>query len=519
MAAFFIYSVKTGACLAWFYLFHKLLLSRETFHGLNRLMLLTAIAASLLLPLVHITLSQPVAISQGTVAVEGLIAQAVVSTDEGRSLTLAQWLFLLYLAGVAFFLLRGIASVVSLLRLMRRATLVDTSHGIRTLTLPGDVSPFSWFRYIVLSEADWKEQRREILLHERAHIARGHSLDVLLASVLIVFQWFNPAAWLIKRELQAVHEFEADEAVLSAGVDARAYQMLLIRKAVGERLFAMANNLTHNSLKKRIKMMNIQKSNRAQMLKAAAIVPLAALAITAFANNKVAEISSTVEAEAEALTSTVKTEVLTGTSIGTSSETLPSASMSTASAAEAAALSAATEAEQVKTAAPVDTANAVNVADVMPKFEGNLAAYLGQNLKYPAEAIDKDIQGRVDVRFIVSKEGKVCNASIVHGVDPSLDAEALRLVNAMPKWTPGTVDGKPVDVWFTIPISFRMTSGTATHTEKNVIVIDGTVVPASDLSKIDQSSIASIAVKKDEATKKQYGVEGEGSVILVTTKK
>ena len=124
-----------------------------------------------------------------------------------------------------------------------------------------DIAPFSWMGYIVISRKDLEENGREILIHELAHIHNRHSWDLLVADVCIFFQWFNPASWLLKQELQNIHEFEADETVIKEGVDAKQYQLLLIKKAVGTRLYSMANSFNHSKLKKRITMMLKEKSS------------------------------------------------------------------------------------------------------------------------------------------------------------------------------------------------------------------------------------------------------------------
>ncbi len=306
LGMFFIYSVKVAVCLVLFYLFHKLLMSRDTFHTFNRFAILSMMLFSLVLPLVHLSLDSEAGINRGTVALEGLVAQTVVDdggNGVGEGMTLTQVLLATYVLGVVLFVGKALLSVGSLLRLIRRARCVEVRNGIRIYTMQGDISPFSWFRYIIMSEKDWQENRREIVLHEMAHIRRCHSMDVALCNMMIVFQWYNPAAWLLKRELQTVHEYEADEAVLSAGVDATHYQMLLIRKAVGERLFSMANNLNHNSLKKRITMMKIKRTNPVQKAKIAFVLPLAAMTVAAFASQKVENLSEKVEQESEAFSS------------------------------------------------------------------------------------------------------------------------------------------------------------------------------------------------------------------------
>lgn len=428
MAAFFIYSLKAGACLAWFYLFHKLLLSRDTLHTLNRFILLAAILLSLVLPLIHLTVSDASLITKGAATIEGMIVTAVTPVEEPQTQTLAQWLFVIYIIGVAFFLLRGAISIISLFRLMRKAKKVeDNAYGC-IYTLPGDVSPFSWFHFVVLSEDDWTKHPREILLHERAHIERRHSADVLLCNMLIVFQWWNPAAWLIKRELQAIHEYEADRAVLAAGVDIRHYQMLLIRKAVGETLFSMANNLNHNSLKKRIKMMKQEKTHQWAALKAAIFLPLAALALTAFASEKVETIEKTVAAETQTVVNKVEKRM---TSAIASPQIEKSAvSEQTERAIEVTERSVPETPKATETEIePADT-TVYTTVEVMPQFPGDIMTWIIENVKCPKDASEN---GMVIVKFVIDHEGNVKNPQIVRSVSTALDAEALRVVSNMPK--------------------------------------------------------------------------------------
>ena len=263
MGLFFIYSLKVAFCLIAFYLVFKLLLSKETFHTFNRWVLLLVMVVSILLPWLKLTTAEPTAIAEGMISLESIIASAeVVNDDTQEGLSAIQLLFIIYIIGIAVFFLREVVSVVRLFRLIRRGTPLTaeqagvSQQGVRVVVMKNEIAPFSWFRHVVLSEKDFRENPREILTHELAHIRLGHSWDVAVCNLLIIFQWWNPAAWLLKRELQNVHEFEADEAVINRGVDAKQYQLLLIRKSVGERLFSMANNLNHQSLKKRITMIN-----------------------------------------------------------------------------------------------------------------------------------------------------------------------------------------------------------------------------------------------------------------------
>ena len=310
MGLFFVYILKSSVCLAIFYLFYRLLLARETFHRFNRFSLLGILLLSCLLPLVEVSVKQETEVHQTMLTLEQLLmmADAVNATEAGARAETATviWIqvaLLVYLAGIVFFAFRNVYSLVRLLMLLKSGKKEDIGS-----YLPGrkervtlivhncDIAPFSWMGYIVISRKDLEENGREILIHELAHIHNRHSWDLLVADVCIFFQWFNPASWLLKQELQNIHEFEADETVIKEGVDAKQYQLLLIKKAVGTRLYSMANSFNHSKLKKRITMMLKEKSNPWARLKYLYVLPLAAIAVTAFArpeiSGKMEEISA-----------------------------------------------------------------------------------------------------------------------------------------------------------------------------------------------------------------------------------
>lgn len=438
MGPFLVYILKSSLCLVAFYLFYKVLLSRETFYRFNRFALLSLMAFSALLPLVQITLEHPSEVGQTIVSVEDWLVE-VVSVEQATSpFTWAQALLLVYLLGIAFFFFRNAWSIVRLLRLLRggrRAsikTYLPDEEAVMLIILKEKIAPFSWMRYIIVSEEDLQENAREILLHECAHIRHRHSWDLLLADVCIFFHWFNPAAWLLKQELQTIHEYEADDCVLREGIDARQYQLLLIKKAVGTRLYSMANNLNHSNLKKRITMMMKRKSNPWARLKYAYVLPLAAMAVAAFARPEVQNASSEISA--------VKVNDLVGNLVTNLEEkiTLPD------------------------TDAILPQDSIYEIVDVMPIFPGGEASmmkYLSDNVKYPAEAQQAGIEGRVFTRFIVNEDGSVSDVEILRSVHPLLDAEAVRVVKAMPKWTSGKVNGKAVKVRYSLPLVFRLQGG------------------------------------------------------------
>ena len=438
-----IYQIKVGLCLIAFYLLWKLLLSRETFHRFNRVALLAVMALALVLPWIKITLSAPTAVSEPMVVLEELLVTPAAAGDAQQVsqpwsvLNVANWLYFIGMAIAIGWLLLG---QWNLRRLMGKGRTEALADGVTLHIVPGDVSPFSYFKHIVINEQDYRDNPREILIHEHAHIDLRHSLDVVFMSVVTLFQWWNPAAWLLCRELRQVHEYEADEAVLNANVDVKQYQLLLIRKSVGDQLFSMANNFNYQSLKKRIRMMTMNKSSRWNTLRALAVVPVIALALLAFAN-------PTDEEQPELVV-----VAYTPASAAPSNTIQPSQPETTPVAVE--------KAVKEKAPEPVEQDNKVyNSVEQMPEFPGGVAEmmkFLQMNIKYPPTAAANKIEGRVIVQFIIDATGQVGDVKVVRSVDEELDAEAVRVVKSMPKFTPGRQDGKAVAVWYTLPISFKL---------------------------------------------------------------
>lgn len=537
MGMFFIYSIKVAICLAAFYLFYKLLLSRDTFHAFNRATLLLLMLLSLVLPFVNISVDEPTVAYDGMVQIEQLLAMGVVDDGPAPSgPTLIQVLFAIYIIGVALFLVGEICSLVRLHRLISGKYSVTTAEGIKIVVIDDDVAPFSWFNNIVISRSDYESGRSEILIHEKAHIARRHSLDIMLCNMLLIFQWFNPAAWLLRRELQNIHEYEADEAVIQSGADASEYQLLLIRKAVGERLFSMANNLNHNSLKKRITMMLIKKSNPWNRAKILLTVPVAAVAVVAFATPKAESLSKEIEHDSNALVNSVvrsmpgTAEHLTMSTGEAGAAGMPAEAAATET---AAADSLRGRVAGVTVGVSKDDGRVFDVVEDQPRYPGGtnaLMTYLRDNIKYPAEAAKAGIQGKVIVQFVVGKDGTVRDVKPIRNISPELDAEAVRVVAAMPKWVPGYQRGEAVNVRYTLPVNFRMDGGPDSESQKaagsNIAfsddvyyVVDGVHVSAAELKKISADKINSIEVFKGESAVEKFGEQAKNGAIVVSTKK
>lgn len=283
MEALLTYTWRVAACLAVAWLFFRLLLGRETFCHLNRLVVLALLVLSFLLPLCVITVRREVPIPYEVWVHATEVRSAAAPVSAAAPFPWAALLGGLYLAGVLAAACRMAWSLAAVVRVIRRGRRERLADGVVLVRTPQPVTPFSWGRYVVLAETEPAEEVATILLHERAHVRLHHTWDLLFADLAGCLQWFNPAVWLLRRELCAIHEYEADRAVLEAGTDARAYQLLLVRRAVGTQAFVAANNFNHSKLQNRIAMMLKKRSSRWAAARALLILPLTAVALGAFA--------------------------------------------------------------------------------------------------------------------------------------------------------------------------------------------------------------------------------------------
>ena len=282
-----LYVIKAAITLALLYSCFFLFLSKETFHRFNRCMLVGIMLVSLFMPMFHFTTSHPTTLNEEVYIVQNYIEHdttpIIVTAQQAQGITWIQALTWIYMAGVVIMLILTLVQVTSLIRFMSSGVRHTDTQGNTVILHNNDVPPFSIFRYIVMSVKDYESSRQYILTHEQEHIRLGHTYDLLLLQGMKTLMWFNPFIWFLSRDLKAVHEYEADQAVINQGIDAKSYQQLLVMKVVGNRLQPFTNNLNHGSLKKRIVMMYQKPSNRWLMLKALCAIPVAALTINTFA--------------------------------------------------------------------------------------------------------------------------------------------------------------------------------------------------------------------------------------------
>lgn len=282
-----LYVIKAAITLALLYSCFFIFLSKETFHRFNRCMLVGIMLISLFMPMFHFTTSHPTTLNEEVYIVQNYIEHdtppIIVTAQQAQGITWIQALTWIYMAGVVLMLILTLVQATSLCRFMCSGVRHTDTQGNTVILHNNDVPPFSIFRYIVMSVKDYESSRQYILTHEQEHIRLGHTYDLLLLQGMKTLMWFNPFIWFLSRDLKAVHEYEADQAVINQGIDAKSYQQLLVMKVVGNRLQPFTNNLNHGSLKKRIVMMYQKPSNRWLMLKALCAIPVAALTINTFA--------------------------------------------------------------------------------------------------------------------------------------------------------------------------------------------------------------------------------------------
>lgn len=429
MGTLFAYSIQSSILLCCLYIIYKWLLASENQPGFNRVTLMGIYATALLMPLltgISGSILSPVSDPEGMI--EAGIPEAIVTgIAEKGTVNIYTILLYIYVSGGIFTLLRTGLTYLRLSRFVRNGEKENYGDYILVRTRNSGYAPFSWGRYIVIDEDMENDGIDLIMAHEEAHIRANHYADLIVSQLICVFQWFNPAAWLMQKELKAVHEYQADENVINSGCNAREYQLLLIRKAVGQRFPSLANSLNHSKLKNRITMMQTKKTNARRRVRVMALIPAAAFGFMLLGVPQVSEAMASASIAELSVPSVSDSKVNTNSPIGqeTSAEV--------------------TEVQES--------------AEMMPQFKGGMDAmfaYLIKNVRFPEDAKKADIQGTVVVRFSISEKGNVSDVTTIRSVFPSLDAEAIRVVESTDgMWIPGETDGKKVAVKFTLPISFK----------------------------------------------------------------
>ena len=423
-----LYLLQVNVGLILFYALYKLVCTRDTFFRSRRFILIVSLVLPFILPFIDVREwleSRDRMIMLTHFDYSAVLPEIVVGSEAAetgnRVFVLSEWIGYLYLAGVLVLLVRLVIQAFSLYRLIVRMPEKEI-NGVRVKCLNDPSGPFSFFGWIFMNPATVKEDELdEILTHEMAHVKQHHSVDVLLAEMVSICCWMNPFAWLLKREVRLNLEFLADRKVMEAGFATKSYQYHLLGLAYNHK-YGLSNNFNFSHLKQRIIMMNKKKSNAAGHIKYALFV-LPAFALLVAGNISCSQDASQTEDAKEEVVAPVSPEAKEAPADSTAKEEV------------------------------------FMVAEQMPEFPGGmkeLLKFLQDNLKYPENAMKNNVQGRVIVQFVVEKDGTLTEFKVARSVDPDLDAEALRVLQTMPKWKPGMQRGKIVRVKFTVPVSFKL---------------------------------------------------------------
>lgn len=479
MNSFVNYLLESGISLSLFALVYFLFLRRETFFSVNRWFLLVSIGFSAFLPLLHIPFYTPQATMLQEITVTPYVNLLSSVTIYGTALSHGAEQFVLnysllgyvYLLGVVFFAGILFLRIYQIIRLIAQNRVVPEGR-IKLVILDRELSPFSFLNYIFVSKNLQNTKGWEKMLeHEKQHIRQGHTFDVLVLEFVAVFQWFNPFFWMFRRALRENHEFLADQAVISHGTAPSWYKQILLNQYVGEQV-VIANNFNYSLIKNRIKMISKIKSRKIANLKFLVGFIMAASLVAVFACEQKESVNTEITSSEKSVTLVADGHALqiSGDSAGIeklksiiaeSSDYDLKTDLSTGQLEFTAKKNKVDELVVVGYGAQEKSSQiqeeVFTMVDEMPEFPGGqleLRKFIAYAVKYPVVAQEKGIQGKVFVSFVVNKDGSVSNAKVIRGVDPSLDAEALRVVNSLPAFNPGKHKGNVVAVQYTIPINF-----------------------------------------------------------------
>lgn len=423
MASYIIPVLASALCFALLFLTYKWAWSADKSFVIRRILLWLLPVISVIMPLIPwnklMYLTTKTIVSDATLGIYGINLMDIIvfPTKEASIDYFSVTIFILYIGGIITmvgYLFKELYRVFSFVKNAKDKRVLN--NGAQLILIDRDIAPFSCFNYVVMSCKDYQDYPEEILRHELAHIHYKHSIDMVYANIIICLQWFNPAAWLLKREFQILHEYQADNAVLQRGINAQKYQLLLIKRSVGEQMFNLGNSFNYGHLKKRINMMLKKKSHKWLGAKLLLIVPVLLFMGVVFGCNNTENSGKDLKE--------IKSESIIQNEVQPQDRLLKVAEMPPTS----------------------------------PAFPGGLQGlmeYLSSNVKYPKEAEQAAIEGRVVLRFIVEADGSIKDVTVLKSADELLDVEAIRVVENMPKWEPGKLAGKPVPVYFTLPIMFK----------------------------------------------------------------
>ncbi len=438
MNIFTLYLIKSALALAILYTAYRLLFYNQTWFYVRRAVLLFitvfALLGVIVSPVILSQLSfftgttnQTVANTLATINLEEVIISPSALLGQHHSLT--HILLVLYLLGCIFFFFRLLYNLSKIYNLYSHAEKVHHQDKITLVLLKEKIAVFSFFNLVFINGEVYKtsSQTKDIIEHEKVHIAQWHSLDIILTELVIILQWFNPFAYLLRKAIVENHEFLADSKVIAGSNNMRSYRLLLLNNTVAGSACYLANNFSNLLIKKRFKMMEKSKSKVRLTVSLLSFITAITLVMFSCTNNRTEPAASKQK--------TAQTESKTAT---THPEQMPN---------------------QIKVPTVMSKDSVFKVVEVMPEFpqgRSGLMKYMKENIKYPEQAKNKSIEGRVFVNFVVEKDGSITHVKVLRGIGGGCDEEAVRATKSMPKWIPGKQKGVPVRVSFNIPIKFAL---------------------------------------------------------------
>lgn len=421
MNALLIYMIKAAIYLAGFYLVYRVFLSRDTLYGRNRTFILLSAISAMILPLITIRTNNSLEVPVfGKVLSEIFISGNAANKSSwvagNTVLPGYKWLVIIYVSGLIFFGLKLFIDFLELAYLIgtqeKGKSHIIEFHGLNT-------AGFSAFGHIFVSSRLTSEEAGEIIKHEQNHLNHHHSADIILIELVMLFQWFNPVIYFFSRSLRAVHEYQADEECINLGISVNNYQKLLMNQIFKSKIFTITNSFSNPSLvKKRMIMMTKQRSGSLANIKLLLVLPV--IASVMFFISSCSQGNNPPDKGIEAAPPPPPPPPLADNSADT----------------------------------------VFTMVDEFPLFPGGEAAllnFISENVQYPERAKGNGTQGKVVIRFAVEKDGSIDKISVLKGVDPELDKEAVRVVSTLPSFEkPGIKDGKVVPVWYMVPINYTL---------------------------------------------------------------
>ncbi len=493
MNPLFVYLFKSSVWLLCFAATYMLFLRNERYFLLNRIFLVVGVLISLLAPIftIYYKVTVPIPVVSSTAELPTM--HAVVDTS-GGGISIVAWLFYI---GVVIMLSRLIVQTVKIAFVIKHSK-VESVNGLKVIYSNKFSGSFTFLSYVFINPSVINPELREVLNHETEHVVQYHFVDLFLAEILRIILWFNPIAWFYGGYIRQNHEFLADKKALMRSAGLGVYKAVLLNAVAGGEVVRLGHHLNYSLNKKRFKMMTNKPTSKRSFLKPLLVLPMAAIVMYSFAK-PVYEYDTqadAVQSEPVAQTPVVKKDedkknpiyILNGKEItfdemkAIDTNTISELKVLKGEKADElygekakngvieVKLKDGSEPEYLKAsgesgkiieikAKDVDSDEVFFKVEEMPQFPGGddaLRTYISDNVKYPDDAVAEKIEGRVFVSFVVDKNGDVTDVKVLRGVHPRLDEESLRVVREMPKWTPGTLKGKPVGVSYTIPVSFKL---------------------------------------------------------------